>query len=427
MIRDIINDKTLLVDGPASVRLASGQAEILNAPLVVGEVTIIRDSKRIPFYVKDEACFDINCLKTAVLEEARGNSIPSSWLRAAERVLASKKPEIIMIVGAADSGKTSLCTYLANSAVKNKRRVAVIDADLGQSDIGPPATVGLAYLKKPIKDLFNIKASEVCFVGSTNPSGASARVLNCIVFFKNTAFQHNADFLVINTDGWIEGKEAVDYKWNLATAVTPNVVMGLGSEKELEPMLSNLTEPLFLKVETPSAVKKRDKEQRKALRELSYKKYLKNSKVRILYLKQIKIDGKSTSPNLYPTDRAPRKIAEILKFQPIMYRESSNIIWIVLERSQKLDLGRLREIEAVFNKKVKIVQQGDEEGAIVGMQNAENKFLGLGVIDEIDYSQKVLKIRTPVSQEVATIQIGNVQLDSAYREIGSTVTLWSQT
>jgi hypothetical protein len=51
--------KTLLVDGPASVGLLSGQTSILGAPFRIGEKMIIRDGKRVPFGVRKSASFDM--------------------------------------------------------------------------------------------------------------------------------------------------------------------------------------------------------------------------------------------------------------------------------------------------------------------------------------------------------------------------------
>jgi len=424
MIKEIKTDKTLLVNGPASVHLISGETEILGAPLGVGETVVIRDGKCTPFYVKKESSFNITRAEDSIVEEVDGDTIPASWQKAAEEILTLEKPTVVMIMGEADSGKTSLCTFLANRALEAKLTVAIVDADLGQSDIGPPTTIGLAYINKPIKDLFYAKANDLQFIGLTSPSGAEEHVVHCIADFKNRALGRIKDFLLINTDGWIEGEEAIRYKVMLAEAVAPDVVAGIEQEEKLTPILGKLKISV-LAVEPSTAVRKRDRERRKTLRELSYKKYLRNAKVEAFPLNWIKIEGIHASPSLFLTNERLRRIEETLGIRPVFCEETVEAIWIVLKRNQILDFENLHRAEEVFKKKIKVMQKGDEKGLIVGLHNKKNKFLGLGVVCGIDYRRNVMKVYTPITQAVTTIRIGNVRLDDACREIGTKVTLWT--
>ena len=422
MIKEIKAEKTLLVNGPASVRLVSGKAEILGASLNVGERIVVRAGKQIPFYIEENASLDINHAKDSMVEEVEGDTIPISWKKMVEKTLALKKPTVVMIMGDVGSGKTSLCTFLANRALELKLGVAVIDADLGQSDIGPPTTVGLAYIRKPVKDLFHVRADDICFVGFTSPGGAEERVAHCIVGFRNQVLRRKKDFLVINTDGWVEGEGAVQYKVMLAESILPNAVVGLEQENELTPILSKLEKTPFLTVNPSAAVRKRDREKRKALRELNYKKYLRNAKVETFPLNWVRVEGIHSSPRLFLTNARLRKIGETLGIHPLYCEENVDTIWIVLKPNQRLDFEQLLKFEEVFKKKVKVMQKGDEKGMIVGLHNDENKFLGLGILYGVDYKRKIMKALTPVTQEVASIRFGNVKLDDAYREI-DTMTL----
>lgn len=419
MIKEInASNKTLLVNGPASVCLVSGEAETLGAPLKIGETIVIRDGKRAPFYVEKTASFDITHGRESTVEEADGNTVPASWQRAAEETLAMEKPTVVMIIGEADSGKTSLCTFLANIALKAQRKVAIIDSDLGQSDIGSPTTIGLAYINRFIKDLFHVKADDVCFVGRTSPGGAEEHVADCIAHFKRQILERNRNFLVINTDGWVDGEEAVRYKVMLAETLAPNKVIVIQQEKELDPILSKLKNQALV-VEPPTAVKKRDREGRKALRELGYKKYLRNAKVEAFPLSWMRIDGVHSSPKLFLTDGRFKKIEEALGIQPLYCEETNEAIRVVLKTRQRLDFEQLRSAEEILKKKVRVMWRGDEKGLIVGLHDEKSKFLGIGVMCGIDYRRKVMKISTPVAQGVATVHIGNVRLDDDCREIGT--------
>ncbi len=207
--------KTLLVDGPASVSLLSGRISVLGAPFRIGDKIIVRDGKRVPFGVRKKATFDLMLGEGASFKEIDGGTVPPSWENTAKEVLSLKKPVTVMVMGGVDSGKTSFCTFLANEALRKKWKTGVIDADLGQSDVGPPSTIGFNFVSEPVKDLFEIKAENACFVGLTSPSGAVNKVIKGITELKNGIMEADADFLIVNTDGWVEGEDAAKYKIEL--------------------------------------------------------------------------------------------------------------------------------------------------------------------------------------------------------------------
>ncbi len=172
--------------------------------------------------------------------------------------------------------------------------------------------------------------------------------------------------MIVNTDGWIEGGEAVGYKIQLAERVAPNVVVGIQQINELAPILTSLKEKMeVIAVETPQVVRKRSREKRKTLRELGYKKYLKEAKVRSFTLNQIRVEDALS------------------------------------------ETGGSLAIEQV---------EGIEEGFLVALQDAEEGFLGIGVLCRVDPERRVMKIYTPVGQNVSTVCVGKVKLDRQGRE-----------
>ncbi len=112
-----------------------------------------------------------------------------------------------MILGKIDSGKSSYCTYLVNKLVNGKCRVAVLDGDLGQSDIGPSGTVGYAVASKPMTELYDLKFKNAFFVGVTSPIMAIAKTLEGLAALKAEILARQVDFVVVNTDGWVSGDD----------------------------------------------------------------------------------------------------------------------------------------------------------------------------------------------------------------------------
>ena len=394
MRRTIEKGHTLLVDGPACVNLLSGEVEVLGAPLETGIKTVIREGKRVALEAKQKTHFDLTLGENASVEEAEGSTIPTSWENACNTALAfDEKPVVVLVMGEVDSGKTSFCTYLANWALKAKRRVAIVDADLGQSDIGPPATIGFSRITSPTRDLFLLKADEVCFIGTTTPSGALSKVIDELARVKDEGLKKAVDFLVINTDGWVVGDGAVEYKLRLVGRVAPNVVVGIQRQNELTPILAGLEGIRVMSIDSPSAIKKRDREQRKILRELSYKKYLKGAKLQSFPSRLVRIEGFPFGANDASVEKR-------------------------FARDQLINTEHVSNLDGELSERVKLMREGDERGLLVGLCDEEERFLGIGILRKIDSERRAIQVYTPVTAGIASIHVGRVRLDKHGRETG---------
>jgi len=395
----------------------SGEAKILGAPLEIGERFVIREGKRIPFEVIEKSTFDLVLGENTSLEETDGSTIPSSWENVSKELIYGGKLLTVMIVGDVDSGKTSFCTYLANKALEKKLKVAIIDADLGQSDVGPPATIGFARILTSVRDLFEVEAESAYFIGLTSPSGVTENVIEKLSSLKKIALKYDLNLLIVNTDGWVEGEEASAYKIKLVEKIAPDIVIGIQRENELSPILTALKERKVLSVDSPSVIRARDREKRKILRELSYKKYLKDAKIQSFPLNWINVEGTFFKMKNHPAESL-RKISAMLETYPVYFEETPTSVFLVLKRGQWIDEDVIRKIETTYGKRAKLIREGDEEGLLASFQDADGRFLGIGVIRSIDYRRLVMKVFTPVYKNVATILVGQIKLDEKGREIG---------
>ncbi len=356
--------KTLLVDGAASVAIVSGEAEVFGFSVKGAGRIVIREGKRLPFAVSEKAEFDVVLGENASVEEVDGNTIPQSWIESADALAGlQKKPVVAMVVGKADSGKTSFCTYLTNKLLSGKWKVAVLDGDLGQSDVGPPCTVAYAFVAKPVTDLFTLKAENAFFVGFTSPSENVDKAVNGLGLMKQEILDKAADFVVVNTDGWVEGEEAVAYKLRLAEELNPDVVFCVQQNGELAPLLVALGKFRVNVVGSPLAVRQRSREKRRDLRELGYLKYFAGAKVKTWSLKLLDVEEQNG-----------------------------------VQHMQTL-----------------------EEDVLLGLYDAQMKFLGIGVLRKVDYARKAVKVLTSVSVKPASIALGKVKLDENLKEIEARV------
>jgi polynucleotide 5'-hydroxyl-kinase GRC3/NOL9 len=412
--------KTLLVDGPASVIVTSGNVEVFGLVADAKKKIVIRKGKRLPFLVKEKATFEISLGEGANVEEVDGDTTPQSWSTAFEELLRIEtRPVVTMVLGAIDSGKTSFCTYLTNKLLSKKNKIAVLDGDLGQSDIGPPCTVSYTFVDKPIADLFSLEAKNAFFVGVTSPSKTPEKVIKGLVLLKKEILENDSDFVIVNTDGWIEGEDAIEYKVQLVKKLNPEIIFCIQQSDELKPLLNALEGIKLILVESPTAIKQRSREKRKNLRELGYIKYLKNAKVHSIPLNWIKIEENElfSSYKTYEDAKRAREIYNLLGMKPLYLAEQKDKIFIVTGKNRWINKSNIEKVEEYSKKKVVVIRKGEEEGSLVALYSADKDFLGIGVLQEVDYRRKFFKILTPVSGEIAVISLGKVKLDKNFKEI----------
>lgn len=412
--------KTLLVDGPASVTLVSGKAEVFGHVLKQMGKVVIRDGKRMPFAVKENTAFEVSLGENANMEEVEGNTIPPSWEEAYKELAALQtRPAVALVLGDVDSGKTSFCTYLTNKLLSERHKVAILDGDLGQSDIGPPCTVTYAVASKPLTDLFNLEAENAYFVGVTSPSKALDKVIDGMALLKEEILRRSPDYIVVNTDGWVDGEDAVNYKIQLIEKIGPNVVFCIQHNDALKPLLMALKNFKTLTIDSPQTIKQRSREKRKSLRELGYIKYLKGAKVQSIPVSWVKIESDELAGlnKTFGMAKRDREICALLGMKPLHVAELRDKIYVVIGRGRWIDPENIRNTEETLGKKVVVVWKGEEEGLLTALYNDEKKFLGIGVLREIDYVRKVMKVFTTVSSNVSTVAIGKVRLDKNLREI----------
>jgi len=119
-------------------------------------------------------------------------NLPADWADAARRIRRDAIGRVL-ILGPRDVGKSSFARVLLHDAVQEGRRAALMDADVGQKTVGPPAAVTLGY-----PDGNALSLARLAFVGTTNPVQGSRLLIRGLGRLSDEA---NADLTVVNTSG----------------------------------------------------------------------------------------------------------------------------------------------------------------------------------------------------------------------------------
>jgi polynucleotide 5'-hydroxyl-kinase GRC3/NOL9 len=365
--RTIQTNNTLLIDGPACIEVASGKADVFGKPIMPTKRVIIREGKRKPFYATEPMTLNLMLGAGARLTEVEGSTIPESWSKPFPviRDLLNRqvKPITIMVLGTSDAGKSSFLTYVLNRLFQEKPNsvIAVLDGDLGQSDIGPSATIGYTIAAKPVTELGNFKMDNGFFVGETSPVNVTAKAVEGLKAMLAEIKEKQPDFILANTDGFVTGDIALRYKLTLVKELLPNIVTGVESKGEVDEIMSYLGGGGVMTVESAGAVYARSQEKRKAIRERTYNRYMRHSKLQCIPVSQLVVEPRNGVPKT----------------------------------------------------------QNPNRGILVGLYGYGSRFYGIGVLREINTIRNTLKIETAIPKKPVRLVFGKVILDRKLQEVSA--------
>jgi polynucleotide 5'-kinase involved in rRNA processing len=185
---------------------------------------------------------------------------------------------VTMLLGGLDSGKSTMARLIARRAVEAGLVAGYLDADVGQSTVGPPATVGLKLCRSTsdVDPDALARADHLGFVGATSPQGHLLPLVTGTRLLLDRARESGADLVVVDTTGLVSGVYGQVLKFHKVAVLQPDLVVGLARGGELEPLLGVIRRfhpAEVLAVDVHRDVMPTSVEQRAATREESMRRY----------------------------------------------------------------------------------------------------------------------------------------------------------
>lgn len=219
-----------MVKGPAAVAVG-GTCHVLGCD-VSGRTIKVKSGKALPFEPVRSCRLRVRLGRGGRMWKASPEEAGVSMWRDVARQVSALDKATVMIVGGSDTGKSTLASYLANVALGRGLVPCVVDGDIGQGDLAPPAAIGAARICEPLTDLRDASAGMFEFVSSTSPAGFEqivAKKLGSIIGRARTL----GDICIVNTDGYARDG-GVQYKLALAKSLRPDAIVCLENPELLD-------------------------------------------------------------------------------------------------------------------------------------------------------------------------------------------------
>ncbi len=258
---------------------------------------------------------------------------------------------VVMVIGSADTGKTTMARMLMDDAVAAGRTVAYVDADIAASTVGPPACVGLRFVASTTDVETLSQPDELRFVGSVEPHGVVLPHVVAVASLVDVA-RNRADLVVVDTTGVVSGVVGQTLKYHIAELTKPAVVVALSRGNELDPVVGMLRR--FLSTPVAEA---------------------------------------GPPDDLFPSSPVERQMERAAAFHtylgddPARWRVQTTVFAPTLPVG--FDVSRL-------------------DGMLVGVQDEQGRCLGLGVLEHDDGA---VRVATRHGEEMRGLRLGSIRVD----------------
>lgn len=265
------------------------------------------------------------------------------------------------LLGGIDTGKTSFALDLLGRATGAGKSCALVDANIDQSTVGPPTTIGLKFLDPGSEVSIDSvrRADDLAFVGSLIPREHLLPLVVGTRKLVQRARERGVDLIVVDTPSFVAGIYGQTLNYFMMDGAVPSTVLAFERGGELEPLVGiahRFTSAEVIETEV-SDRPARSAEEKMTFREQQFASYFKET----------------SRWRVRPT-----------VFMPTLPPEFDHHLL---------------------------------DGLVVGMEDGRGSCVGIGVLEH-DTSEDILRMVSPVTEGVRGLRLGSVRIDPGGRARG---------
>jgi len=367
-----------------------------------------------PVLTNKNTTIDIRFGEESFIAESERRLIPEDWEELYDYIKDKRNGYTVMAIGNVDTGKTGLITYLANKLFSDGKKVGIVDADTGQSDIGPPATIGLGTLEKPIIHLSEAKLVDAFFVGNVTPAGVLDRSITGTYRMVKEGKQRGYDVILIDTTGWVSDRWGRELKTMKYMTIEPDLVVFIEKYEDellhLKRAITGLGASIF-EVSSPPRLRIRSREERRNIRFNLFQREFQEAKEISIPLDSVGINYGFLGTGREPSKETKEVLMNILGPNLPYVEESEDALLLLTET--KLSSTVINSLKLLLGKREIInVTKGDIRHLLVCFTDKEGHYLGLGIIIDFDQASRKLLVFTNTKEDlISNMQFGHIKVN----------------
>lgn len=305
-------------------------------------------------------------------------AVPEPWEQAITE-LVRLGPRQVVILGATDRGKSTFCALLRRRLLGAGRSTALVDADIGQKHLGPPATISLGLAAPGAIPAERLTAHY--FVGAVSPPG---HLLPIVIGTRRLVEAAGDRTALVDTPGMIHGAGRILLQF-LLESLRPEAVVALERDGEAGAILSGTQATARFRLPPPWRLATKSSAQRRKNRARGFREHFAGARRKEWHLDRLGIQ-RSLLFSGVPTEPGPH-----------VYAEATAEGRLVIGGPDPEGAGA-RQLPAGF-----------ERNLLCGVTDDRGDCCGLARLRRIDFSGRGLEVVTPVpSAAASSLQIGDL-------------------
>lgn len=393
--------------GPMSVTVKSGCLNVYYKKACAGDRFVVHKARNYVVEALDECELDVSMINNSQIQPIELEDPYWEKKKIISDIVKGDHRKI-MVIGCIDCGKTALVTMLYNAFAEKNLRVAVIDGDVGQADIGPPGFVTLGSHEEQVYWISELKPIMMRFIGDIKPQFLTHVIIRELEYLTNYALNSGFDRVVIDTDGWVSDEHAITYKQKLVEALRPETIVVIGDNIEKYFAKYAKLGIAVYSVKPPVHRKTRSREERRMLRSSRYKSYLSEAPLVKVKLDEVLVSG-------LPLLQGPEVDSSLIHgfIEGKLVYASQMPCTLYLYGSVKS--YNIEELKKLGYDKVKVYPIGFEKNlycAVGSTTGSEYPCL----LEKIDFESREVHLRTKYTGKIEFLKISRIRLNDEYLE-----------
>jgi polynucleotide 5'-hydroxyl-kinase GRC3/NOL9 len=329
-----------------------------------------------------------------------------------------------LLVGATDAGKTTFCTLLVNAVLQRGERVAVVDADIGQSEIGPPGCVSLGVPDAPVASLSQIPAARIAFVGAISPHYHLLEHVVAVRQICDYAQAERSFLMLVDTTGMVRGAAARRLKQSKISLLQPDHIVAIQRKSECEPLLLPLRftdSARIFRLPIASVIQKKPSILRMQRRAARFALYFQHAEIRRFNFDDVAMTGTWLNSGA-PLPPPQRKTLIGLLGVHVFYAEMSDRHLGVVTNAVPANQDYFGLIQEQFRQQTMTLTPSSKlRHLLIGLADHNGRTIGLGTLESLDFQTRQIGIRTPLraASAVKVLQFGFIRVKADGTEAGT--------